>query len=1155
MRLISTIKKYYQDDNQILTTFSFLENIFSVNARKILFTSILFFAISFANAATVTSNAVTGNWSATSSWVGGKVPALTDDVIIVSGAVISLTANINQTGVVTVNAGGTLSDGGFSFGINNNLNPGMTVNGTFNVRLKDGLNKNGGGNNPTVAVNSGGLIWLSTTSASVGVSLWDFKSGSIVKLDALGAQTLDNSFVGAGIDFLILAGSGVKSLGEATTVSQNLSMQGSATLNLNGKILTYGTGSVLEYSGWTGTTGSEWPATFSTATGGIQVINNSTVTLNENKTLTSIPLTIKGGSTLANGLFTLTAPTSLTLECGATGSTLTGTGLLTLGGNVTVNKIIGTGAGATISCPVALGSTRTFTVADETTSVNDLTLSGVVSNAFGITKNGLGTLELSGTNTYPGVTTVTAGVINVKNNSGLGTTAGATTIAAGAAIQVDGSGLIISEPINTLIGTGVSSGGALRNLANSNTWSGAITLGSGGARINSDLGTLTITGGVTGATLPMTIGGSGNTTFSTAAIATTTGTVTKDGSGSLTMSFSNTYTGNLTVNAGSVTPTVGQTFGSDVVLAGGTFTGGSLTHNVAGNWTNNGTFTAGTSTINFNSTAAGKTISGTLSGAAGKFNNLSFNGVNGGWSVSGNLDIANALTVTNGAVSMNGVLAVGINAPIAIPAGGGTGTLTLENNASLVQTNYTGANTINIIVKRNSTPIINDDYTYWSSPTTGSQTLLNFSPNTQADKFFIFNNDWVNVNALNTFFTPGIGYAIRSPEGISSSVAAPFSFRFTGVPNNGPVSFFVTAITDTSGQPAGLRLIGNPYPSALNADAFIDANITGTGTLGKTITGTLYFWTHNNTLSGNNYSGNDYATYTKAGGVGTPAASVGTGNSSVPTKNIASGQGFFVEVDASGSIFFDNTMRGVTNTNTNFYKAASASKKQNDSELKDRIWLNLTNTSAGSQALVGYMASATNGYDPGYDGMVYDDASPFALYSILGNDKLAIQAKTDFVDTDVVPFGYAINTVGKATISIDHVDGLFLDNQMVYLEDKLLNVIHDIRTAPYNFSSAAGTFNERFVLRYTSKTLGTEAFDLNENTVIIAKDKNELKIKSALETIKRVTVFDLLGRKVFDNDAINNNEFRTSNIALSKQAGLVKVTLTDGKVISKKVIF
>jgi hypothetical protein len=116
-------------------------------------------------------------------------------------------------------------------------------------------------------------------------------------------------------------------------------------------------------------------------------------------------------------------------------------------------------------------------------------------------------------------------------------------------------------------------------------------------------------------------------------------------------------------------------------------------------------------------------------------------------------------------------------------------------------------------------------------------------------------------------------------------------------------------------------------------------------------------------------------------------------------------------------------------------------------------------------------------------------------------------------------------------------------------------VIHDIKSDSYIFSSEAGTFNDRFVLRYTDKTLGTNDFDLNDSSVLIAKDKNELKIKSELETIKRITVFDILGRKIFDNPAVNSTEFRTSNSALKNQIGIVKVTLTNGQVLSKKVVF
>ena len=247
-----------------------------------------------------------------------------------------------------------------------------------------------------------------------------------------------------------------------------------------------------------------------------------------------------------------------------------------------------------------------------------------------------------------------------------------------------------------------------------------------------------------------------------------------------------------------------------------------------------------------------------------------------------------------------------------------------------------------------------------------------------------------------------------------------------------------------------------------------------------------------------------------------------------------------------------------TNTsNSNFYRLVNTNKIKTDgSEEKDRMWLNLTNAAKGSQTLVGYVTNATNDFDSGYDGLVFNDQQPFAIYSILGTDKLAIQARAlPFVDTDTVALGYAINVAGNATITLDHVDGLFLGDQNIYVEDKALNIVHDIKAGPYNFTSEVGTFNDRFVLRYTDKTLGTGSFESNDASVLISKDKNELKVKSELENIKRVTVFDLIGRKVFDKEAVNSNEFRTSTITLNKQTVIVKVTLTNGQIISKKVLY
>src|SRR5690606_38431240 len=125
-------------------------------------------------------------------------------------------------------------------------------------------------------------------------------------------------------------------------------------------------------------------------------------------------------------------------------------------------------------------------------------------------------------------------------------------------------------------------------------------------------------------------------------------------------------------------------------------------------------------------------------------------------------------------------------------------------------------------------------------------------------------------------------------------------YVFSGVANSRDYVYGVTKGNDF--------LIGNPYPSTLNANQFILDNLDVT-------TGTLYFYEQfesNNTHVLRDYQGG-YATLNLLTGVAAAADSqLNNGGSSTkgkPTNNIAVGQGFFVTIDQSTSLKFNNSQR------------------------------------------------------------------------------------------------------------------------------------------------------------------------------------------------------------------------------------------------------
>jgi autotransporter-associated beta strand protein len=230
-------------------------------------------------------------------------------------------------------------------------------------------------------------------------------------------------------------------------------------------------------------------------------------------------------------------------------------GAISLGQNTTINSTAGT---------LSLTQTMTgnnFSLA--TTGAGSMTLSGTLTLGTGGVTNNMGTFSLYSAGIYSGATTVSSGIVHIRNSGSLGS--GAVTVALGGSLQLQG-GIAISNTLS-LKGTGPLGTGALQSVAGINAVSGTITL-TGDTRMNADLNSqLTLNSNLSAGAAGLTIGGAGNILLNgslsgSGSLANTWGTspiqlnvatsLIKDGTGSLTLNAANSYTGATVISSGNL---------------------------------------------------------------------------------------------------------------------------------------------------------------------------------------------------------------------------------------------------------------------------------------------------------------------------------------------------------------------------------------------------------------------------------------------------------------------------------------------------------------------------------------------------------------------------------------------------------------------------
>lgn len=493
----------------------------------------------------------------------------------------------------------------------------------------------------------------------------------------------------------------------------------------------------------------------------------------------------------------------------------------------------------------------------------------------------------------------------------------------------------------------------------------------------------------------------------------------------------------------------------------------------------------------------------------------------------------------------------------------GTGTITMSSEASIMQRNDGSIIQPQIVLTKSSRANMRaNDYIYWGSPLQSNSfsqldgarafDATNVLVGTSAAfdlKYKYVSGGSPTVSGWQTLSATekGRGFIMRiknqTPYSASAAYDGRINLTYSGMANNGVVDVSTLNIFATNATSAkNNNLLANPYPSAIDADKFLEYNTN--------LDGVVYLWKAQtpNVGTAQAYVNADYIAYTRAGS--TAYGSVGAVDFD---GKIATGQGFKVKdlsVGGTGTATFNNCMR-VSGNNNQFMRMNTNALTTSI----DRFKVNISDAAGlGNQVLVAYMPEATLAYDRMYDASLFT-VSAVQMYSILDNDtkKLAINARPAFDVNDQVSVGYRISSTEPTILRIDvaQKEGVFTNTTTpIYLHDTLLNVYHNFSSGAYTFTSASQQDTTRFKIVYQT-ALDKDTFDSSAAVAIL--DKGMLQINASSD-IMQVGVYDMMGRLIVSTTPSVSESTFVSPFQHAEGMYIVKVKLDNGSVATQKLI-
>jgi autotransporter-associated beta strand protein len=489
----------------------------------------------------------------------------------------------------------------------------------------------------------------------------------------------------------ILGGTGglTKSDPGTLTLSGDNTYEGSTTVTLGSLILASDTALGDTTTGTTVASGATLAFTNNIDVGAEAIANSGTVTNTSGANSYGGVLSGSGALTVEGGSLTLSGTNTYS------GDTTVNAGTLTLAsdsalGNTSVGTTVASGATLAFTNNIAVGSEAIVNSGTVANPSGNNSYAGTLSGIGELTVDG-GSLTLSGDNTFTGNTTVSAGTLTLAADAALGNTSAGTSVASGATLAFTNNIAVGAEAINsagnvtnvsgdnsyagTLSGGGILTveSGSLA-LSGTNTFTGSTTVSGGTLSINADAalgaspasptpGHLTINGGTLATTdsfelnanRGLTIGENGGA-LNTAADTTLTyngtlagsGDFTKEGVGTLTLGGSSSYTGDLSINAGTLNlQTADFLSSSNAVTLGSTATFALNNYDqTIGSLAGEGTTALGTAALTVGGDNSSTLYTGSITGSGGSLEKVG----------SGTLSLASTNTYTGGTTITAGTL-------------------------------------------------------------------------------------------------------------------------------------------------------------------------------------------------------------------------------------------------------------------------------------------------------------------------------------------------------------------------------------------------------------------------------------------------------------------------------------------------------------------